>query len=119
MSVLGRKVGRADIRLIRGDTERVGVRWRQRNCRTGQVTPVDVSQWTARLVMTSPDGQETWYETPCDELTNDGLVACTIPATAFTGSLWALRPTGQWKIIATQRGGVTRTLAWGYWTLGQ
>lgn len=119
MSVTGTKVGRFDIRLVRGDSQRVGVRWRQRNVRTGQVGEVDVSQgWTARLVLQSPDGQETWLSLPCGVMTADGLVACDIPAAAFTPALWSLRHTGRWKIVVSRKA-VTQTLAWGYWTLSE
>ncbi len=119
MGVLGTKVARADIRLIRGDSQRVGVRWRQRNVRTGQVGEVDVSQgWTARLLLQSPDGQETWLSLPCGVMTADGLVACDIPAAAFTPAVWSLRHTGRWKIVVSRRE-QTQTLAWGYWTLSE
>lgn len=119
MGVLGTKVARADIRLIRGDSQRVGVRWRQRNVRTGQVGEMDVSQgWTARLLLQSPDGQETWLSLPCGVMTADGLVACDIPAAAFTPAVWSLRHTGRWKIVVSRRE-QTQTLAWGYWTLSE
>lgn len=119
MGVLGTKVACADIRLIRGDSQRVGVRWRQRNVRTGQVGEVDVSQgWTARLLLQSPDGQETWLSLPCGVMTADGLVACDIPAAAFTPAIWSLRHTGRWKIVVSRRE-QTQTLAWGYWTLSE
>ena len=119
MGVLGTKVARADIRLIRGDSQRVGVRWRQRNVRTGQVGEVDVSQgWTARLLLQSPDGQETWLSLPCGVMSVDGLVACDIPAAAFTPAVWSLRHTGRWKIVVSRRE-QTQTLAWGYWTLSE
>ena len=42
MAVTGKKVGRLDIRLVRGDTQRVGGRWRKRNMQTGEITPVDL-----------------------------------------------------------------------------
>lgn len=96
MAVTGKKIGRLDIRLVRGDSQRVGVRWRQRNVRTGQVGEVDVSQgWTARLLLQSPDGQETWLSLPCGVMSVDGLVACDIPAAAFTPAMWSLRHTGR------------------------
>lgn len=119
MAVIGKKVGRLDIRLVRGDTQRVGVRWRRQNLQTGQVGEVDVSQgWTARLLLQSPDGQETWLNLPCGVMSVDGLVACDIPAAAFTPAVWSLRHTGRWKIVVSRRE-QTQTLAWGYWTLSE
>ena len=119
MSVTGKKIGRLDIRLVRGDSQRVGVRWRQRNVRTGQVGEVDVSQgWSAQLLVQSPDGQETWLSLPCGVMTADGLVACDIPVAAFTPAVWNVRHTGRWKIVVSHRAH-RQTLAWGYWTLSE
>ena len=42
MPVIGKKVVQLDIRLVRGDSERVGGRWRRRDLGTGAVTPVDL-----------------------------------------------------------------------------
>lgn len=118
MSVLGRKVGRADIRLIRGDTERVGCRWLRHNRHTGQVTPADISAWAGTLELRSPDGGEQWYSQACGTMTDDGYAICEIPSWALTASKWDGRRTGQWKITAEHpRTHERRTLCWGYWTL--
>ena len=117
MAVIGRKIGRADIRLVRGDTEQVGIRWRKRDTATGDTTPVDLREWTATLELRSPDGTETWYSTECSQMTIDGYAIATIPPGALTGTEWDARRTGQWKIVATSPAGVVRTLGWGYYTL--
>lgn len=118
MSVLGRKVGRADIRLIRGDTERVGGRWRKQNLQTGEITPVDLTGWTGTLELRSPDGREIWYEQACQTMTDDGYALADIPVAAFTPAVWNVRHTGRWKIVVSHRAH-RQTLAWGYWTLSE
>ena len=118
MGVLGTKVARADIRLIRGDSQRVGVRWRQRNVRTGQVAPVDLTGWGGTLELRSPDGREIWYTQACATMTDDGYAICDIPAAAFTGDQWQARRTGQWKVsVRDSLTSVRKTIGWGYWTL--
>ena len=118
MAVFGRKVGRADLRLVRGDSERVSVWWRQRNVLTGVVTPVDMSWWSGRLELRSPDGSELWYSQACGSMTSDGYAIADIPPSALSGDGWVQRRAGRWRIRATgPGGGVVRTLAWGYFTL--
>ena len=118
MAVIGRKVGRLDIRLVRGDTQRVGGRWRKRNLVTGETTPVDLSAWAGEIELRSPDGREIWYTQACATMTADGYAICDIPANAFTGDQWNMRRTGQWKVYVRNRTtGERRTIGWGYWTL--
>ena len=118
MPVVGRKVTQSDIRLIRGDTERVGGRWRQRNLETSEVTPVDLHSWSGRLELWGPDMSELWYSRPCGEMTEDGYAICVIPAAAFTAAAWSAMRAGEWKIVVTSPDGATvRTIAWGHWTL--
>ena len=118
MAVTGTKVGRLDIRLVRGDTQRVGGRWRKRNMQTGEITPVDLSAWAGTLELRSPDGREQWYAQSCATMTEDGYAICDIPANAFTGDQWNMRRTGQWKVYVRNRTtGERRTIGWGYWTL--
>ena len=45
MATMGRKVRRLDVRLVRGDSERLGGRWRQRYP-DGTVKAVDLSSWS-------------------------------------------------------------------------
>ena len=71
MAVFGRKVGRADLRLVRGDSERLGGRWRQRYP-DGTVKAVDLSSWSGVVELRSPDGSELWYSRACGEMTSDG-----------------------------------------------
>ncbi|PKU96220.1 hypothetical protein [Bifidobacterium pseudolongum] len=118
MAVTGKKVGRLDIRLVRGDTQRVGGRWRKRNLQTGEITPVDLSAWAGTLELRSPDGGDVWYSAVCTTMTTDGYAICDIPANAFTGDQWQTRRTGQWKVtVRHPLTGERRTIGWGYWTL--
>lgn len=118
MAVTGKKVGRGDIRLVRGDTQRVGARWRHRTVETGLVTPVDLSAWAGVLELRSPDGSDLWYTAACQTMTTDGYATCDIPASALTDPVWNLRRSGQWKIHVTNpTTGERKTLAWGYYTI--
>lgn len=120
MAVTGKKVGRLDIRLVRGDTQRVGGRWRKRNLVTGQITPVDLSAWKGTLELRSPDGRELWFEHACQTMTSDGYALADIPANAFADDVWATRRTGQWKVAVRNRlTGERTTVGWGYWTLSE
>lgn len=118
MGVMGTKVGRLDIRLVRGDTQRVGGRWRKRNMQTAQITPVDLSAWKGTLELRSPDGREQWYTQACATMTDDGYAICDIPASAFDAADWDTRRMGQWKVaVRDVLSGVRKTIGWGYWTL--
>lgn len=118
MAVTGKKIGRLDIRLVRGDTQRVGGRWRKRNLVTGQITPVDLTGGAGSIELRSPDGRELWFEHVCQTMTSDGYAICDIPANAFTSAEWAVRRTGQWKVVVRNPlTGERRTIGWGYWTL--
>lgn len=118
MAVTGTKVGRLDIRLVRGDTQRVGGRWRRRNLQTGDVTPVDLNGWAGEIELRSPDGREQWYTQACQTMTADGYAICDIPANAFEAADWDARTTGQWKVtVRNSLTGERRTIGWGYWTL--
>ena len=118
MAVTGKKVGRLDIRLVRGDTQRVGGRWRKQNLTTGETTPVDLSAWAGEIELRSPDGREQWYSHACQTMASDGYAICDIPADAFTAADWDARTTGQWKVaVRNSQTGERRTIGWGYWTL--
>lgn len=117
MSVVGKKVAQMDIRLVRGDSERVGGRWRQRYP-DGTVKAVDLSSWSGVVELRSPDGSELWYSQACGSMTSDGYAIADIPPSALSGDVWVQRRAGRWRIRATgPHGGVVRTLAWGYFTL--
>lgn len=117
MATVGRKVGRLDVRLVRGDSERLGGRWRQRYP-DGTVKTVDLSSWSGVVELRSPDGSELWYSRACGEMTSDGYAIADIPPSAFTDAVWAARRTGQWKVTVTSPdGGTRRTLGWGYYAL--
>ncbi|MBW3077682.1 hypothetical protein [Bifidobacterium simiiventris] len=118
MATYGHLVKRLDIRLVRGDGERVGGRWRRLNLATGETTPVDLSGWTGRVEFRSPDGTEIWYSTACDQMTVDGYAIAGIPYGAFTSAIWDTRRNGRWKCVVTSKdGNTTRTIGWGYWVL--
>ena len=118
MAVTGTKVGRLDIRLVRGDTQRVGGRWCKRNLVTGETTPVDLRAWAGQIELRSPDGREQWYTQACATMNADGYAICDIPANAFTVDPWNTRRTGQWKVfVRNPLTGERRTIGWGYWTL--
>lgn len=118
MSVMGTKVGRLDIRLVRGDSQRVGGRWRRHNGRTGATVPVDLTAWGGVLELRSPDGGEQWYAQACQTMSDDGYAIADIPSAALTGDEWATRRSGQWKISVTNTNtGTRKTIGWGYWTL--
>lgn len=118
MATVGRRVGRMDIRLVRGDSETVGARWRRRDVTSGTVSPVDLTGWTGQFELRSPDGGESWYSLACAAMTSDGYAQAFIPPSAFIGDVWAQRRQGQWRIrVTSPDGGTVRTLAWGYFAL--
>lgn len=118
MTVIGKKVGRLDIRLVRGDTQRVGGRWRKHNLVTGVTSPVDLTSWAGVFELRSPDGGEQWYAQSCQTMSTDGYAIADIPSAALTGDEWLTRRTGQWKISVTNTNtGTRKTIAWGYWTM--
>lgn len=117
MATMGRKVGRLDVRLVRGDSERLGGRWRQRYP-DGTVKAVDLSSWSGVVELRSPDGSELWYSRACGEMTADGFAVASIPPSAFADDVWRQRRSGQWKVVVSSSdGGTVRTLGWGYFTL--
>ena len=69
--VYGKRVKPLDVRLVRGDSERLGGWWRRRDLSTGEITPVDLSAWSGRIELRSPDGT-LWYSRACDEMTDVG-----------------------------------------------
>lgn len=117
MATVGRMVGRLDVRLVRGDSERLGGRWRQRYP-DSTVKAVDLSSWSGVVELRSPDGSELWYSRACGEMTSDGYAIADIPPSAFTDAIWASRRSGQWKVTVTLPDcGTKRTLGWGYYAL--
>lgn len=69
--VYGKRVKPLDVRLVRGDSERLGGWWRRRDLSTGEITPVDLSAWSGRIELRNPDGT-LWYSRACDEMTDVG-----------------------------------------------
>lgn len=118
MPVYGERVKQLDVRLVRGASERLGGRWRLRNLLTGEVTGKDLTGWSGRIELRSPDGVELWYSKSCDEMTNDGYAVANITPSAFTADIWEQRRSGRWKCVVVSPSGATvRTVGWGYWIL--
>lgn len=118
MPVYGKRVVPHDARLVRGDSERLGGWWQQRNLVTGEVMGKDLSGWSGRIELRSPDGVELWYSRACDEMTDDGHAVANIPPSAFTADIWLQRRSGQWKCrVTSPDGGTVRTVGWGCWVL--
>ena len=116
--VYGKRVVPRDVRLVRGDSERLGGWWRKRDLSTGEITPVDLSAWSGRIELRSPDGVELWYSRACDEMTDDGHAVADIPPGAFAGDVWLQCRNGRWKCVVTSPDGATvRTVGWGCWIL--
>lgn len=116
--VYGKRVVPRDVRLVRGDSERLGGRWRLRNLLTGEVTGRDLASWSGRIELRSPDGDELWYVRSCDEMSSDGFAVANLPPSAFAGDVWLQRRSGQWKCVVTSPDGSTvRTVGWGCWVL--
>lgn len=116
--VYGKRVKPLDVRLVRGDSERLGGWWRQRNLVTGEVMERDLTGWSGRIELRSPDGVELWYSRACDEMTDDGHAVADIPPGAFAGDVWLQRRNGRWKCVVTSPDVATvRTVGWGCWIL--
>lgn len=117
MPVYGKAVKRRDKRFIRGDTQRFGGHWWQRNVRTGESWDVDLSDWSGVIELYSLD-DELWYAIACSEMSVDGRAIATIPPSAFTGSAWDSRRHGTWRCrVTSPDGGTVKTIGWGYWIL--
>lgn len=117
MPVYGKRVVPRDVRLVRGDSERLGGWWRQRYP-DGTVKAVDLSAWSGRVELWSPDNFERWYSTACGEMTADGFAVAYIPPSAFADDVWRQRRHGQWKVVVSSPyGGTVHTIGWGYFTL--
>jgi hypothetical protein len=110
--VYGSLVGRLDVRLVRGDSSRLGVRWRRRHP-DGSVTAVDLSGWSGVVELRSPSG-ELWWSVRC-AMDADGFAVASIPPGLLSAPQWDGRRSGSWKCVAASPDGTrVRTLAWGY-----
>lgn len=78
--------------------------------------PIDVSSWSGRLELLLPDDTSVYVQA-ANRMTSDGLVWFDIPASAFRDQVWAGRPTGSYKVTATDADGRTILLGEGQWTL--
>lgn len=107
--VLTQAVGRQDVLIRRGVSERWGVVWEQDDG-TG-FHPVDLLAWTGRLTIVSPHG-DVWVDQPV-ELTSDGHAIATIAPATTSGSEWVGRPAGSWAITATSPDGHVERLGEG------
>jgi hypothetical protein len=112
--VLAENVGRGDVLLLRGITNRLGAKW-ERDTGSG-FQPVDLTDYVCTFELRLPGSEDVVYSRACDAHGTDGLAAVTIPANAFTADVWIRRKSGEWKITATKNN-VTELLGWGYWNL--
>ena len=111
--VLAERVGRGDLLLLRGATNRVGVLWEQ-DAGHG-FKPMDLTDWDCRFEMDGPDGS-TWYTRPCDAAGPDGEACVYMPPQAFNADIWRARTSGSWRMTAA-KDDVTEMLGCGYWTM--
>jgi hypothetical protein len=112
MSVSGVSVARRDLRLIRGDSYRIGARWSHIKP-DGTRVPVDLRGWSGVVELRSPSGQ-LWWSGAC--VTGmDGLAVASVLPDLLAAPEWAGRRSGAWKCVVTSPDGLTsRTLACGY-----
>lgn len=108
MAVLTQDVGRMDILVHRGVTERFGVLWQQST--GGRFNAVDLTGWTVTGQLLSPDGA-VWLSKICAGGA-DGLAVMQIDPADTAGAVWAGRGDGQWRITAV-REDRTELLGWG------
>lgn len=117
MTTITQNVGRGDILLHRGVSERVGVQWTQ-DAGDGQgYRPVDMDGWTGVFRMTGPLG-DVWFETDDVRLDSRGVAAVMLAPGTFDGDEWAGRTDGEWRLTARNplSGGV-ELLGWGHYHL--
>lgn len=112
--VLAENVGRGDVLLLRGITNRLGAKW-ERDTGSG-FQPVDLTDYTCLFEMRLAGSDTVVYSRACDAHGIDGVAAVFIPPDAFKDQIWLPRPSGEWRITAT-RNDVTELLGAGYWHL--
>lgn len=112
--VLAENVGRGDVLLLRGITNRLAVKW-ERDTGSG-FQPVDLTDYVCTFELRLTGSEDVVYSRACDAHGTDGLAAVYIPPDAFTADVWLGRNSGEWKITATKNN-VTELLGWGYWNL--
>lgn len=117
MATLSMQAPRRDVLLHRGVDETWAWRCLKDQQDGSGLQRMDVSGWSATLTMTLPDGREA-YRMTASRMTSSGLIWFDIPASAFTGSEWAARPVGDYKVTASPPGGGTILIGHGRWTLG-
>lgn len=116
MATHTRNIGRADLLIHRGMTERFGARWQQDRLDGTGITPVDLTDWTVQWEMSLPDGRV--IDTRACTTNDNGLAWVQIPADAYTSDIWKTRITGNWKISATNpTAGHVEIIGHGHWTL--
>ena len=112
--VLAENVGRGDILLLRGITNRLAVKW-ERDTGSG-LQPVDLTDYICTFELRLPGSDGVAYSRACDAHGIDGIAAVYIPADAFTATAWAARRSGEWRMTAS-KDGTTELLGSGYWHL--
>lgn len=104
---------RKDVVLRRGCANTFGVRWRERVPGEG-AREKDLMGWSAYLEMSYMG--EPVYGQQC-MATAHGLVVAEIPSSAFSGSSWDARASGEYRITASEPGGDTYAVMEGLWHL--
>lgn len=110
--VLTQDVGRMDLLIHRGASERFGVLWEQSS--GGRYLPVDLSGWACTATFTAPDGTVLLAREA--EHSVNGTAACTLTPADTSADTWAAIAGGAWRITAS-KDGRTDVLAWGNFTL--
>lgn len=114
MSVLAENVGRGDILLLPGITNRLAVKW-ERDQGSG-FHPVDLTDYVCTFELRLPSSEDVVYSRACDAHGVDGIAAVYIPPDVFTDPVWTARRSGEWRMTAT-KAGITELLGSGYWHL--
>lgn len=112
MTTIAKSIPRGDFLLHRGADEQVAARWSQDASDGLGYQPVDLSEWSAELVITQDGDAIATYPCTC---TSDGYAIASI-AGAETERLAAWRA-GEWKIFAYGPSGERELLGWGYFEI--
>ena len=112
--VLAENVGRGDVLLLRGITNRLAVTW-QRDSGSG-FQPVDLTDYVCTFEMRLSGSDDVVYSRACDAHDINGVAAVYIPPDAFSDPVWTARRSGEWRMIAS-KDNITELLGSGYWHL--
>lgn len=111
---LAENVGRGDILLLRGITNRLAVKW-ERDQGSG-FQPVDLTDYVCTFELRVSGSEDVVYSRACDAHGTNGVAAVYIPPDAFATPVWVARHTGEWRMTASKND-ITELLGSGYWHL--